>query len=231
MEEEPKYEVPYAATNVQTSVKIEMPKRSQVEKTSKFSRKALTRTVPWVLCVFFSFLTTCILLGKIIVDDARLDYLTKLTERQQWLIPYKISINCTLARSHNLMQLSNGKKYFFSYPTREYWSVANEKCKEMGLHLATLRDEADLDATWTEANKRIHGNWWLSAKNYANQGKYNVRWSDGSELEENSILWSDDVYKLRGCVYFKTSHTKKLKISYYNTNYFYYICELPTECY
>ncbi|XP_059477345.1 uncharacterized protein LOC132197805 [Neocloeon triangulifer] len=222
-----------------------MPKRSQVEKKSKFSRIALTTIViPLVLCVILSFVSTCFLIVKLIMNDmsamenakmnARLDYLTKLTERQQLLIPYKLSINCTLAHSYsaNLTQLSNGKKYLFSFTNEAAWAVANENCKGMGLHLATPRDHDDLIKIWREAKKRStrYGDgMWLSARNYGSGGKYEVRWHDGSELQENSTLWRNEADK-KSCVYFYTYKTEKLN-SATCTSETPFICELPSECY
>ncbi|XP_059476198.1 uncharacterized protein LOC132197135 [Neocloeon triangulifer] len=144
------------------------------------------------------------------------------------------SHRCAIARlnSAKLTQLSNGKKYFFSYPIYVNWTEAEKRCKRMGLHLATLRNETDLNATVAEAEKRAsHGfGWWLSAKNYGNEGKYDVRWHDGSELEQNSTLWRANADKLTGCVYFYTNYTEKLN-GWSCSHRLDFICELPSECY
>ncbi|XP_059477343.1 uncharacterized protein LOC132197802 [Neocloeon triangulifer] len=148
-------------------------------------------------------------------------------------------INCTLARSHsaNLARLSNGKKYYFSNPYTCNWTEANERCKRMGLHLATLKDEADLNATWTEAKKReteakkwAFGDWNLSAKNYGTGEKSDYRWHDGSELPQNSTLWRDDANKIKSCAYFYTGNTVKLSGGTCSLKK-YFICELPSICY
>ncbi|XP_059476223.1 uncharacterized protein LOC132197148 [Neocloeon triangulifer] len=143
--------------------------------------------------------------------------------------------NCTLARAAKLTQLANGKKYFFSdYDyNHENWNVANETCANMGLHLATVRNQADLNALRAGTKQRRtfnRKNWWLSAKNYGGgREKYNIRWHDGSELEQNSPLWSAGARK-KDCVVFQTD-SNILMSGYHCSSYHYFICELPTECY
>ncbi|XP_059478232.1 C-type lectin domain family 4 member F-like [Neocloeon triangulifer] len=141
---------------------------------------------------------------------------------------------CAIARSAYLTELSNGKKYYFN-KTRVNWDEAEERCKGMGLTLATIRDETDLNATWAEAKRREHSQhefvkgsyWWLSAKDYGKEGKYDVRWQDGSELEQNSPLWRADADKKKGCVYVDTGKLKGGACS----STIYFICELPSQCY
>ncbi|XP_059476084.1 uncharacterized protein LOC132197059 isoform X2 [Neocloeon triangulifer] len=150
------------------------------------------------------------------------------TSAERGLQKVNFSTNCTQAT--NLTRLSNGKKYFFSYPNKANWSEADGKCKAMGLHLATIRDEADLNATIAEATKRNQNYSWLSGTNYGFGGKYDVRWHDGSELAQNSPLWNADATKLWDCVYSSTVANEKLD-GLMCTVIAYYICELPTTCY
>ncbi|XP_059475570.1 uncharacterized protein LOC132196742 [Neocloeon triangulifer] len=164
--------------------------------------------------------------------EVKLENVSKSIEILHQLDEIQIFVTCALARSAKLTQLSNGKRYFFSYATIANWTDAEKRCKGMGLHLATLRNETDLNATWAEAKKRTTSFWWLSAKDYGNGEKYDVRWQDGSELEENSNLWrANNVYKT-GCVFFYTDNafSKKLNGALCTTK-FRFICELPSECY
>ncbi|XP_059478280.1 uncharacterized protein LOC132198326 [Neocloeon triangulifer] len=157
----------------------------------------------------------------------------QLLKRQGKFWEFQISVNCTLADRHapKLMQLSNGKKYFFSYPAvYGNWSEADEKCKGMGLHLATIRDEVDLNSIRLEAmkKKKNFGWWWLSAKNYGNSIRTHFLWLDGSELEESSALWSANADK-KECVSFIADPNKKLQGSPCTLKAF-FICEYPAEC-
>ncbi|XP_059476997.1 uncharacterized protein LOC132197621 [Neocloeon triangulifer] len=138
----------------------------------------------------------------------------------------KILKNCPLSRSANLTLLSNGKMYFLSHPITANWSVANETCAKMGLHLATLTDHADFEIVWKHANTTGHDClWWLSARNLGVGGEYNFRWHDGTKLEETSSLWREHASKA-GCVYFLSRPYKKLN-GLSCTNDAHFICQLP----
>ncbi|XP_059476290.1 uncharacterized protein LOC132197194 [Neocloeon triangulifer] len=158
----------------------------------------------------------------------------KLEARQARHWDFKISVNCTLASLHvkKLTRLSNGKKYFFSNPaTYGNWTFADEKCKEMGLHLATIRNEVDLNAVVLEAKKKKNdfGCWWLSAKNYGNHISINFLWHDGSELEDSSALWRENANKKECVCSFIADPNKKLQGLPCTLKAF-FICEHPAEC-
>ncbi|XP_059478279.1 uncharacterized protein LOC132198325 [Neocloeon triangulifer] len=156
----------------------------------------------------------------------------QLVERQEKLLKLNLSVQCYIADSHSALsrQLPNRKKYFFSYPTQVNWSVADETCRGMNLHLATIRNETDLKVTWAEAKKMKNGTyWWLSAKNFGSGKKSDFRWHDGSKLPRNSTLWRGNDKKHKGCVYFSSGSTEKLNDGLCSLN-MYFICELPREC-
>ncbi|XP_059476130.1 uncharacterized protein LOC132197091 [Neocloeon triangulifer] len=214
------------------SVTIRMPKRVETKKVEH-------------RCLLITFIVGIVLLLAAVLASALLVYF--LLEAKVSTLEEKIALNndhfpqvdetlishqCAIAP--NLTQLPNGKKYFFSDPIYRNWTEADKGCKRMGLHLATPRDEADLNATWVEAKKtKDDVPWWLSAKNYGNERKYDIRWQDGSELEQNSTLWRAYGDKLTGgCVFFSTDPDLSEKLSGRSCrgNRF-FICELPSECY
>ncbi|XP_059470939.1 uncharacterized protein LOC132193958 [Neocloeon triangulifer] len=138
---------------------------------------------------------------------------------------------CNLARSTNLTTLSNGKKYFFSYPTQGNWSEAKKGCAERGLHLTALKNRIDLDAVYQKATQiATWKSWFLGAKNYGTKDKLEFRWFDGSKLEENDKLWADDADKKRGCVRIISSSSSFLLEATCSVKKN-FICELPSECY
>ncbi|XP_059476129.1 uncharacterized protein LOC132197089 [Neocloeon triangulifer] len=157
----------------------------------------------------------------------------QLIARQERFWDFKISVNCTLAGWHSskLMRLSNGKKYFFSNQILDRnWTSANEHCKGMGLHLATIRDKADLDAISAEAVKRSNNsNWWLSGKSYRDDIKkgYYI-WHDGSEFEPNSTWFIENDDKYYDCVMVDPMFVSLLPFLCSGDMYF--ICEFPSEC-
>ncbi|XP_059476946.1 C-type lectin domain family 4 member M-like isoform X2 [Neocloeon triangulifer] len=158
----------------------------------------------------------------------------QLGTRQEKFFKFNFTVKCSLAgaQSENLTRLSNGKKYFFSDPIQGNWTFADEYCKGMGLHLATIRDQADLDETWSrfQSSFSYPVYWWLSAKNYGSGKKSDFRWHDGSKLPLMSNLWRENAKKLKGCVYSSNGGTQNLNDGSCSLN-MYFICELPSECY
>ncbi|XP_059470940.1 uncharacterized protein LOC132193959 [Neocloeon triangulifer] len=137
--------------------------------------------------------------------------------------------NCS--KPANLVELSNGKRYLFSSPTDANWAAANASCTKLGLHLATLKTQVDIDAVFKRA-KEINPNyyWFISAKNFGKDRNPDHRWHDGSKLEENSELWEISTPRTWTCVALHTAYNKKL----YGIDCLYslfYICELPIQCY
>ncbi|XP_059477339.1 uncharacterized protein LOC132197798 isoform X3 [Neocloeon triangulifer] len=165
-------------------------------------------------------------------ENATSDELKKLAEEKHRA---EIEALCKLSRTAELTKLSNGKKYAFSYPEHD-WELtpadAATKCAEKGLHLATFRDEADLNAVVTAAADRTTyaWRWWVSAKNHGSGENYDVRWHDGSVLERKSPLWRFEGGTKEGCVYFHSGNDRRLNWSECR-DHNYYVCELPTECY
>ncbi|XP_059476476.1 uncharacterized protein LOC132197293 isoform X2 [Neocloeon triangulifer] len=148
---------------------------------------------------------------------------------QETFWEFKISVNCTLAGLHSpkLKQLANGKKYFFSNQTAN-WTEADEKCKGMGFHLATIRDEADLDATLDEAIKRKNGTFWrLSAKKY---GRWVFLYHDGSIVKRDDI---DILYWVKAdeldCLCLSVGLSTKMAGCKCSSDA-HFICEIPSEC-
>ncbi|XP_059474184.1 uncharacterized protein LOC132195906 isoform X2 [Neocloeon triangulifer] len=56
-------------------------------------------------------------------------------------------VNCNLARSASLTQLSNGKKYLF-LTTGGTWTQVREKCAKKGLQMITLKNMNDHNLVW-----------------------------------------------------------------------------------
>ncbi|XP_059476995.1 uncharacterized protein LOC132197620 [Neocloeon triangulifer] len=167
-----------------------------------------------------------------------LENLAKQVQRDRQFAEYNFSVNCTRAHEkrsislESLIGLSNGKKYYFSWPLHKLkWVDAKAKCIEMGLHLATVRSQADLDAIWEEAKSRQDYKWWwVSAKNFGSEDNLDFRWHDGTELVQNSTIFEE--VSLGGeCVNFNTSSTKKKLEAWPCYYYYYFVCELPTQCY
>ncbi|XP_059488488.1 uncharacterized protein LOC132204176 isoform X2 [Neocloeon triangulifer] len=140
---------------------------------------------------------------------------------------------CDIARSSIFNVLSNGKKYIFSFPVKVTWSVANKSCDVMGLHLATLRNQNDLDAVYDKIRetygKRLQ--WWVSGYNFAGDGNFDFRWHDGTYLDENSDLWMMDTKKKGNCVDLWTGNDVNKLYAGICHQPRYFICELPTYCY
>ncbi|XP_059470050.1 uncharacterized protein LOC132193417 isoform X1 [Neocloeon triangulifer] len=141
-----------------------------------------------------------------------------------------------IVRTQNLTTLPNGKKYFFSYPTHLYeanWTQANEICtRQMGMNLATIKDQADFDAIWNEAKTIQNNGWWLSARKYTKgDGHTDFYWHDQTLLaESNHGAWR--LIQPGGeCVYIYTpAGVKKFSATVCNTVW-YFVCELPADCY
>ncbi|XP_059471009.1 uncharacterized protein LOC132194002 [Neocloeon triangulifer] len=163
-------------------------------------------------------------------DREKVDALANFTERHIKHFHIRFSSKCNLARFSNLTVLSNGKVYSF-HQTRANWNSANETCSKKGLHLATTKDSNDAQVVAAEA-KRIHSSnvWWVSAKNQGSGSEKDFRWRDGTKLELESPLWMDSADKTKDCIY--THNWPKGKFYSSNcTNNYYFICELPSECY
>ncbi|XP_059473823.1 snaclec agglucetin subunit beta-2-like [Neocloeon triangulifer] len=146
-------------------------------------------------------------------------------------VKFVLPDKCDLPRSANVIALSNGKKYFFSKPSNKNWSLAEESCTKMGLHLATLNSQEDLDVVHEKAQTiEFHASWWLSAKNRASGRQLDYRWKDGANLTLNSYLWAHNAGKSEDCIQIRTDEAANLYDQ--NCSYDrYFICEFPTECY
>ncbi|XP_059470945.1 uncharacterized protein LOC132193963 [Neocloeon triangulifer] len=141
------------------------------------------------------------------------------------------SAKCNLARSSNLVLLSNEKMYFFSYPAQKTWNSAKETCSKKGLHLATMTDVNELQVVGEEARGiYLDNGWHVSAKNQGSGGGKDFRWRDGTKLELNSPLWQEGTRKAGDCVRIDNSRKGKL-VSYSCTDERPFVCELPSECY
>ncbi|XP_059482051.1 uncharacterized protein LOC132200542 isoform X2 [Neocloeon triangulifer] len=145
---------------------------------------------------------------------------------------------CLIARSNNLTQLSNDKRYYFSHPNQANWTVANSTCTEMGLHLASLKNQVDLSIVWHELKRFTNENhiWWVSAKDFSTVDRHHdFQWFDGTKIDINSELWSPKDKGRSGCVRLvygnNTSWTDKLYRGSCSEHWGVYICELPSECY
>ncbi|XP_059480661.1 C-type lectin domain family 4 member M-like isoform X2 [Neocloeon triangulifer] len=158
--------------------------------------------------------------------NQRLLELPKTTEQET---QNDTSVNCTLARSTKLKTISNGKKYFFSNPSATVWTDANDWCENRGLHLATLKNQTDLDAVHQRA-KNISSlfSWWVSARNEGSDDEPDYRWRDGSKVEDDLLALNSN--KTSGCFGINTKHNRSLYPVDCNVN-LYFICELPIECY
>ncbi|XP_059489691.1 uncharacterized protein LOC132204862 isoform X2 [Neocloeon triangulifer] len=163
----------------------------------------------------------------------KLNHLAQIPDNELGKIKkFHVPINCTLPRLSTMTTATNGKKYFFSYPTEAFWAVANESCAERGLLLATVSNQIDLDAVHQKAREIKRGDeWWVSAKNLGGESQLDYRWHDGSKLEQSSALWANGTVKNRGCVEIRTYEFSKLYSASCSTEKSHYICELPTECY
>ncbi|XP_059470052.1 uncharacterized protein LOC132193417 isoform X2 [Neocloeon triangulifer] len=155
----------------------------------------------------------------------------------KWLANFQLNDRCNkIVRTQNLTTLPNGKKYFFSYPTHLYeanWTQANEICtRQMGMNLATIKDQADFDAIWNEAKTIQNNGWWLSARKYTKgDGHTDFYWHDQTLLaESNHGAWR--LIQPGGeCVYIYTpAGVKKFSATVCNTVW-YFVCELPADCY
>ncbi|XP_059477944.1 uncharacterized protein LOC132198140 [Neocloeon triangulifer] len=158
--------------------------------------------------------------------------LVTLKKQKEKTLPMISSI-CRKARSfNNLRILSNGKRYFFSFPADTTWEEANSTCKQKGLQLASLKIQDDINVVWREVTKiGDYGSvWWLSAKDLGVTGRHDFRWYDGTMLDTSSELWSPKDASRSGCVRLVSGWSAKL----YRgpcSEIMYYICELPIECY
>ncbi|XP_059488579.1 uncharacterized protein LOC132204225 [Neocloeon triangulifer] len=151
---------------------------------------------------------------------------------QQEFENIKFFLRCP-GRLANLTTLSNGKKYLFSYPTYYgNWNFAKETCSKNGLQLATIRNLVDAHVVVAEIKKNYGGHGcWVSAKNSGIGGRKEFRWHDGTKLELSSPLWTGGVAKNDECVFiYDYSSEGKLNCNECTT-YYYFICELPSECY
>ncbi|XP_059470701.1 C-type lectin domain family 1 member B-like isoform X2 [Neocloeon triangulifer] len=154
--------------------------------------------------------------------DQKLNDLAKQTNKQ--FEDVNSFVRC--APDSLLTALPNGKKYLFSHSSSVEWKEANETCTKQGLLLATIKDEDDASVI-ASVGRRIspHRGWWVSAKNSGGEKK-DFRWRDGSKLELDSPLWARDVDKADDCV---RIHNKLDSLPC--DSHWYFICELPTECY
>ncbi|XP_059471043.1 C-type lectin domain family 7 member A-like [Neocloeon triangulifer] len=140
-----------------------------------------------------------------------------------------LSPECILARSSSLTELTNGKKYLF-IKSHGNWTESRDKCAELGLHLAVLKDRKDLKVLERKVNQFTDFSWWVSAKDEGSDGQLDFRWHDGSKLEQNSNFWDEGTNKTLGCVELRAMGNKlsgkKCSYKYGNS-----VCELPSECY
>ncbi|XP_059469979.1 uncharacterized protein LOC132193365 isoform X2 [Neocloeon triangulifer] len=135
-------------------------------------------------------------------------------------------------RTQNLTTLSNGKQYFFSYPTYRHlanWTQANEICThQLGMHLATIKDQTDLNAVWDETIRLKNWVWWLSARR--SNLSTDFHWHDGTALEKSSSLFGRKDADGQ-CVSINCIHKTKT-LSGRNCSFpLFFICEVPEECY
>ncbi|XP_059486728.1 uncharacterized protein LOC132203175 [Neocloeon triangulifer] len=138
--------------------------------------------------------------------------------------------NCDRARLANLQNLPNGKKYFFHHTSFD-WFRAHDTCNNMGLRLATLKNQEDIEEVFN-AGRNIDkwSIWWLSAKNQGFGDQMDYRWHDQTILDIDSSLWYSYANKRSDCVHLTHSDNGKLNsLSCSMERSF--VCELPTECY
>ncbi|XP_059471022.1 hepatic lectin-like [Neocloeon triangulifer] len=157
-------------------------------------------------------------------DRGKLDALANIAERHIQVTESTL-LECNLARSSNLTELSNGKNYSF-HQTRANWTFASEFCSKKGLNLATITDENDAQVVAAEGRRIYNDGWWVSARNVERE----FQWLDGSVLELDSPLWRDGTDKTKDCVYIYNYSNGKLRSRACNEN-LPFICELPSECY
>ncbi|XP_059470806.1 hepatic lectin-like [Neocloeon triangulifer] len=148
------------------------------------------------------------------------------TQQQHEHDAIKLSIKC-LGKSANLKTLSNGKKYSFLHVTAVNWTLANETCTNLGLNLATIRDQNEAEVVAEEAQRtNYHNGWWVLARNSGED----FHWQDGTKLELDSPLWKDGADKSQDCVRIYNWNGGKLdSLSCAELRFF--ICELPSDCY
>ncbi|XP_059479057.1 C-type lectin domain family 4 member K-like [Neocloeon triangulifer] len=161
-------------------------------------------------------------------QNQKLDALSRVAERH---LQYFLA-NCNVALSANLKALTNGKKYSFHSTVIE-WANARDSCAKQGLHLASIGDQSDAEALWA-ATQNVSPNtyWWVSAKNAGSWTKKNFRWHDGTKLEMDSPLWKAEAQKTADCVVAANWGNGTLKVEARPCiNDYYYICQLPTECF
>ncbi|XP_059470789.1 uncharacterized protein LOC132193871 isoform X2 [Neocloeon triangulifer] len=139
---------------------------------------------------------------------------------------------CSTARTVNLTELSNGKKYFFSYPHFQgSWSFANDRCTARGLYLANLKRQTDLDTVIDNADNFVEGfspvGFWLSGRKEDQSSDF--RWGDGTKVD--SELWARNADKTSRCIQVRTGVSRKLYTEDCPFMHNYFVCELPSECY
>ncbi|XP_059488877.1 uncharacterized protein LOC132204403 [Neocloeon triangulifer] len=160
--------------------------------------------------------------------NRRLDQLAALVDQHHnQLLNFDFAGKCLVSRSTQLTTLSR-KTYFFDGKTRGNWSLANETCRQHGLHLATIGSVQELRMVWNEARSIDDSkDWWVSAK----KEDTDYHWLDGSKLPEDSSLWwryrtndTDDCVSIAWLgegTLLTESCNKTLN----------FVCQLPDNCY
>src|SRR6185295_12818143 len=70
----------------------------------------------------------------------------------------------------------NGHTYVFSNNTA-IWASAKAACLQQGLHLASIRDDAENSWVYQQEQTQGGGNWWLGYTDNVTEGLW--AWSDG----------------------------------------------------
>ncbi|XP_059470776.1 uncharacterized protein LOC132193861 [Neocloeon triangulifer] len=131
-----------------TSVKI----KSQDEEKKCFGREGILKVVLITLALLGNALLVYFLLADRV--GAAEERLAKLIEAKQNSNKQKTSSaleKCPNARSEKMIKHSNGKKYYFFYPERANWDLANQTCGQMNSHLVTLNEQTEVDAVGKKA--------------------------------------------------------------------------------
>ncbi|XP_059489895.1 uncharacterized protein LOC132205063 [Neocloeon triangulifer] len=191
-----------------------------------------TAVTIFAIFAIFSILSFCLLdyymLFKVVdkTDAARLA-----DEQFQQYTSLKMVLYCAFPRLNNLTTLANNKKYRFNSSNPVTWEVAKKSCERDGLQLASVKNLEDLKAVHQQADLTLKGaEWWLSARDYGKDGKYDMRWIDGTVLERNSSLWHGKAEK-KHCLAFYTGGDLRFYGKLCDPDKKHYICELLPECY
>ncbi|XP_059489941.1 C-type lectin domain family 4 member K-like isoform X1 [Neocloeon triangulifer] len=159
------------------------------------------------------------------VDRLENELVNATSMQDQQIEKLKNDLLCTKVRTENkLTTMKSGNSYYFHNDSMVNWTEAKKYCEHSGMHLATIKDENELQSFGTTDN------FWLSASDMG-QSAGHFLWGDGSELKHISRWWKDGEPNAFGA-------ERETCVSIYKSKLFdqpcsdktFFVCQLPDSC-